>query len=809
MNMEILLAFKEMEYGMTERIRSMREALLDSVPRLCVERARAYTQTYRENEADPPIVRRAKALAKTLETMSIFIYKDELLVGNQASVPRGAPVFPEYSWDWLLEEMDSFQQRPGDVFLIDEESKTILREEVIPYWKGKTLYDRALHLIPPLALEAQKIGVISGRGNVTSGDGHIIVHFPKILQKGLRGIIADAEWKLALLEPGDPAMIKKRSFYEGALIALRGMLCFIERYARLAEQEAKTTVRPHRARELRAIARNLQALTAGPPGDFRQALQLIWFVHLVTQIESNGHSFSLGRLDQQLASFWQRDQEAGTITLEETVELLQNLFVKMFTINKVRPWAHTKFGIGYTTYQNVTIGGQDQGGRDATNELTLSILKAVGGVRLTTPNLSARYHAASFHWYLTECARVIRLGFGMPAMKNDEIIIPALLDKGVPVEDARDYAIVGCVEAAVPGKWGYRNTGMTFLNVLKVLELTLHGGRCPTYQVRLHPNRLPAECETFEEFYQEFSQQLAFYTRCEVMMDAGADTALEEMAPDAFCSALVEDCLARGKSVKEGGAVYDMVSGPFSGLANAANSLAAIRKLVYEDGELSWSDLMTALGENFVGTTGATVRKTILEQVPQYGNDEDYVDQLAGRVMNSYLIELAQYRNTRCGRGPIGGSYCGSTSNISANVPLGMAVGATPDGRKAREPIAEGASPYYGTEKKGPTAVLKSVSTLPTVKMIAQLLNLKFTPAALSTDEDLKRLVHLIVAFFRDLKGWHVQFNVVEARTLREAQQNPEKYRDLIVRVAGYSALFIALDPCTQEDIIRRTEHAL
>jgi formate C-acetyltransferase len=799
----------ETGYTMSERIRSMREALLETIPEVCIERARIYTETYQQNEADPPILKRAKALASTLEKMTIFIYQDELLVGNQASKPRGAPIFPEYSWDWIVNEIDEFHRRPGDKFLIDQKAKEILLKEVIPYWKGKTLYDRATQIIPDFVLKAQEIGAISGRGNITSGDGHIIVNFPKVLEKGWKGLLEETIEKKESLDPRDPDFIKKKVFYESVIIVLEGVIKFIKRYEQLAKLEASVTENPFRKRELENIAKVLDRIAERPPTSFYEAIQLTWFVHLITQIESNGHSFSLGRLDQYLYPYWAKDFQEGKIDHQFTVELLQNLFIKMFTINKIRPWAHTRFGMGYTTYQNVTIGGQDRSGRDATNELSILILKAVGGLRLTTPNLSARYHTTSPRFYLEECARVIRLGFGMPAMKNDEIIIPALMEKGATIEDARDYAIVGCVEAAVPGKWGYRNTGMSFLNALKVLEVTLYGGKCPVNGCCLHTTKTPQHCKNFEDFYQEFRKQLAFYTKCEVLMDAGADTALEELVPDAFCSTLVDNCLERGKSIKEGGAVYDVVSGPFSGLANTANSLASIRKLIYEERALTWEELLTALRENFESPSGQMVLKKIRDKVPKYGNDEDYVDSLAQRVMEDYLYELKNYRNTRFGRGPIGGNYCGSTSNISANVPLGMAVGATPDGRKAGEPIAEGVSPFYGTEKKGPTAVLKSVSKLPTIKMIAQLLNLKFTPSVLAKEEGIKKLIDLIITFFRDLKGWHVQFNVVDAQTLREAQKNPEKYRDLIVRVAGYSALFVALDPKTQEDIIRRTEHSL
>ncbi|MDK2896739.1 MAG: hypothetical protein PWP04_859 [Candidatus Atribacteria bacterium] len=798
-----------LDFSIADRIKPMREELLEVTPQVCTERAKIYTETYQANEGDPPVLKRAKALANTLDKMSIYIYKDEIIVGNQASKIRGAPIFPEYSWDWIVEEIDEFEHRSGDKFLVSEEDKKVLLEDVIPYWKGKTLYDRAMKVIPDFVNMAQESGVISGRGNITSGDGHIIVDFNKVLCKGFRKVIKEIEEILSKLDVSDPLFLKKKSFYDSVIIVLEAAIRFAHRYSQLASLEAEVATDSQRKKELLAIAENLRIVPEETPQNFHQAIQAVWLVHLITQIESNGHSFSLGRLDQYLYPFWEKDFEEGKLTLEYTVELLQNLFIKMFTINKIRPWAHTRFGMGYTTYQNVTIGGQNIYGHDATNELSYLILKAVGGLKLTTPNLSARFHALAPRSYLKECAKVVRLGFGMPAMKNDEIIIPALMDKGATVEDARNYAIVGCVEAAVPGKWGYRNTGMTFLNVLKVLELSLHGGECPSSGVCLLKTKMPSECKDFEEFYGEFKKQLQFYTKCHVLMDATADYSLEELVPDAFCSALVDDCLLRGKTIKEGGAVYDVISGLFSGLANVANSLANIGELIYHRKKLSWEKLSEALNNNFEGYDGQLIRKALLEEVPKYGNDVDGVDQLACRVLGDYLEEIKSYKNTRYGRGPIGGNYAGSTSNISSNVPLGAAVGTTPDGREAYEPIAEGASPFYGTEKRGPTAVLKSVGKLQTIKMIAQLLNLKFTPSILASDDGIEKLVNLIVAFFRDLKGWHVQFNVVDAKTLREAQKKPEQYRDLIVRVAGYSALFVALDPKTQEDIIRRTEHAL
>jgi formate C-acetyltransferase len=412
------------------------------------------------------------------------------------------------------------------------------------------------------------------------------------------------------------------------------------------------------------------------------------------------------------------------------------------------------------------------------------VLETIRNIRLTQPNVSARVHTGTPDRFLMECAKTIKLGFGMPAMKNDEIIVPALLEKGVSPADAYDYAIVGCIEVAVPGKWGYRVTGMTFLNLLKILEITLNDGVDPKTGIQLLPGR--GDLGAFESLFH---------------LDAVADISLEEMVPDAFCSALVDDCLGRGLTIKEGGAVYDVVSGLQSGVSNVANALMAVKQLVYEEKKLSPVEVMAALAADFENEGGEMVRQRLL-RAPKFGNDVDEVDQLAIRVVNDYQGEMVKYHNSRHGRGPIGGGYAGSTSNISANVPLGSKIGATPDGRRGGEPIAEGVSAVHGTDSRGPTAVLHSVSRLPTIKMVAQLLNLRLSPTALADEAGLKRLVTLLKGF-RNLK------NTVDTETLLAAQRNPEQYRDLVVRVAGYSALFVTLDKATQDDIIRRTVHEL
>ncbi len=800
--------------GNGARVQKLRERLLNTTPQVCADRARLVTEAYQMYQADSPVLRRAKALAHVLDNMTVFIAPGELIVGNQASSARAAPIFPEYSTHWIEEEIDHFATRTADVFLIRPEIKEELLQRVLPFWKGKTLYDRVMATLPDHVKRAQEIGAISGRGNITSGDGHIIVGYPKVLSRGLEGVIDEAEQALRSLPLYEADALRKRPFLEAAIIACRAAVRFAARYAEEAERQTEGEPDPRRRAELERIAQVCRWVPAKPPRTFHEAVQSVWFVHLITQIESNGHSFSLGRFDQYTYPFYQADIQAGRLGEVEALELLQCLWLKLFSVKKIRPWAHTRFGIGYPTYQNVTIGGQTPDGRDATNELSYMVLRTIRETRLTQPNVSARYHSRTPDRFLMECARTIRMGFGMPAMKNDEIIIPALLEKGVRPDDAHDYAIVGCIEAAVPGKWGYRNTGMAFLNLLKVLELAYNDGCDPNTGITLHLGRGDlTDFQSFDDLYTAFREQLDYYTYCHVAIDTVGDVALEDLVPDAFCSALVADCIARGRTIKEGGAVYDVVSGLQSGVANVANALMALRALVYEDSELPAAERLSAetvkraLDANFAGMDGEKVRQRLLS-VPKYGNDADEVDALAERVFKDYLDEASKYRTTRYGRGPIGGSYAGSTSNISANVPLGQSVGATPDGRRAGEPIAEGVSPFRGTDQKGPTAVMRSVTKLPTIKMISQLLNLRLSPGSLETDEGLRRLVRLLRGF-QALKGWHVQFNTVSTDVLLDAQKHPENYRDLVVRVAGYSALFVSLDRATQNDIIARTVHQL
>ncbi|MBL4932303.1 glycyl radical protein [Clostridium paridis] len=791
----------------SERIKKLRESVLSQTPMVCIERARYITEAYKENEAQPIYIKRAKAVEKILRNMSIYIKEGELIVGNQASEERTAPIFPEYAVDWMETELNdkgNFNKRDGDNFYLPEEHIEELKE-IIGYWKGKTLKDKCMAVIPEEVKKASEIKVIHGEGNMTSGDGHIVPDFEKALRIGLKGIIKEAEERFEKIDISDDDALREIAFLESIIIINKSIIEFGERYSRLAYDLSEKETDEKRKKELIKISEICKKVPGDAPESFEEALQMIWFIHLVIQIESNGHSASLGRVDQYLNSYYMKDIKEGIIDREYAKELLQCLWIKLYSILKIRSTSHSGYGAGYPTYQNVTIGGTNSDFTDAVNELSFLILESVGEAKLTQPNLSARVHANTSERFLRECAEVISTGFGMPALHNDDIIIPALLNKGVYYKDAYNYTMVGCVEVAVPGKWGYRCTGMTFLNFIKAFELTLNDGFDKrTGYILNSGNGSLKDFKEYKDLWEAWEKNIEYYTKLSVVSDKVADVNLLDY-PDIFCSSLIDNCIERCKTIKEGGALYDIISGLQVGLANAANSFAALKKFVYEDKVFTLEEIKDALDSNFEGINGERIRK-VLEGAPKYGNDNEYVDSIAVDVYETYIKEISKYNNTRYGKGPIGGNYGLSTSGISSNVPMGCVTGATPDGRKAWTPAAEGCSPVQGTDTKGPTSVLNTVSKLPNILMTGgQLLNVRFTPNLVNNDIGFEKFVMFIKSFIA-VKGWHIQFNIMSTETLRNAQKNPEEYRDIIVRVAGYCAQFVTLDPTTQEDIISRTE---
>ncbi len=792
---------------LNSRTSKMRNDILDMDSTICIERAIFTTRAYLESESEPIVLKRAHVLDAVLRNMSIYINPDALIVGNQASADRAAPIFPEYAMDWVVRELDEFSERDGDRFYISEEKKEKLRE-LNNYWQRKTLKDKGYAAFPESSKIFYDLGIIKNEGNITSGDAHIAVSYKKILEEGISGVRARTEDALLRLDLAVFEDLQKSYFYRAILIVLSALEAFALRYAELAEMEA-LVADEQRAAELREIARICRKVPMQPAESFHEAIQSVWFVHLVLQIESNGHSLSYGRFDQYCYPYLQRSLDAG-MSEEEACELLENLWIRTFSINKVRSWSHTKFSAGSPLYQNVTIGGQTRDGKDAVNALSWLVLKTVARCHLPQPNLTVRYHNGLTDEFMHECIEVMRCGFGMPAFNNDEIIIPSFISLGIEQQDAYDYSAIGCVEVAVPGKWGYRCTGMSFLNFPKTLMIALNDGVDVGSGKRICEGEGHfKDMENFSDVLHAWDTFVRRFCRQTVILDSCADMVLENEVPDILCSALTDDCIARGKHLKEGGAVYDYISGLQVGIANLGDSLAAIKKCVYEDKSVTRAELWQALIDNFAGSEGQRIRKLLLT-APKYGNDEDYVDSLVVQGYMSYIEEIAKYKNTRFGRGPIGGAYYAGTSSISANVPQGAGTCATPDGRFAGEPLAEGCSPTHSMDVNGPTSVLKSIAKLPTDKITGGvLLNQKVAPTMLAQFEDRAKLLLLLRTFFGTLKGFHIQYNVVSKETLLDAQKNPDKYRDLIIRVAGYSAFFNVLSRQTQDDIIARTEQVL
>ena len=794
---------------LTPRMNQFREKVLNELPYIDATRAVLCTEAYQQNLHQSAVMKRALMLKNILEKMPIYIEDETLIVGNQASSNRDAPVFPEYTLEFIMNELDLFEKRDGDVFYITEETKQQLRD-IAPFWDYNNLRAKGTALLPDEVSVYMETGFFGMEGKLNSGDAHLAVDYAQLLKIGLKGYEDRARKLKADLDLCIPENIDKYQFYKAVIITIEAVRTFAQRFSDLAATKAQQ-VEGTRQDELLEIARICRKVPYEPATTFHEAIQSTWFIQLILQIESNGHSLSYGRFDQFMYPYLRHDLDLGLISEDQAVELLTNLWIKTLTINKVRSQAHTFSSAGSPMYQNVTIGGQTPDKKDAVNLLSFLVLKSIAQTRLPQPNLTVRYHRHLSKEFLDEAIEVMKLGTGMPAFNSDEVIIPSFIEKGVKEEDAYNYSAIGCVETAVPGKWGYRCTGMSYMNFPRILLIAMNDGIDMTTG-----KRFVKGCGHFKDMtsYQQLKaaidQAMRELTRMSVIVENAIDLALEREVPDILCSTLTEDCLGRGKTIKEGGAVYDFISGLQVGIANMADSLAAIKKLVFEEKKITPQQLWDALCDDFSSPENKKIQNMLINDAPKYGNDNDYVDQLVVEVYDTYIDEMKKYPNTRYGRGPIGGIRYAGTSSISANVGQGYGTMATPDGRNARTPLAEGCSPAHNCDKNGPTAIFKSVSKLPTHEITGGvLLNQKVTPAMLSTAENKEKLEMIIRTFFNRLDGYHVQYNVVSRETLIDAQKHPEKHKDLIVRVAGYSAFFNVLSKATQDDIIGRTEQTL
>ncbi len=794
---------------LTPRMNEFREAVLEKKPYISAQRALLATEAYQLHQNQPAVMKRALMLKNILEKMSIYIEDETLIVGNQAESNKDAPIFPEYTLEFVMNELDLFEKRDGDVFYITEKTKEDLRS-IAPFWENNNLRAKGEALLPDEVSVFMETGFFGMEGKLNSGDAHLAVDYQTLLEIGLRGYEERTRRLKEELDLCVAENIDKYVFYKAVLIVIEAVKTYAERFSDLAKELSESAT-GKRKDELLEISQICAKVPYEPAHSFKEAIQSVWFIQLILQIESNGHSLSYGRFDQYMYPYLKADLDNQQITEDEAVELLTNLWIKTLTINKVRSQAHTYSSAGSPMYQNVTIGGQTPDKQSAVNQLSFLVLRSVAQTRLPQPNLTVRYYDGLDKAFFDECIEVMKLGTGMPAFNNDEIIIPSFIDLGVKEEDAYNYSAIGCVETAVPGKWGYRCTGMSYQNFPRILLAVMNDGVDLTSGKRFVKGYgYFKDMKSFEELQEAWDKSIREITRLSVITENAIDLASERDVPDILCSALTQDCIGRGKTIKEGGAVYDFISGLQIGIANMADSLAAIKKLVFEEKKITPEQLWNALQDDFTSEENQRIQRMLINESPKYGNDDDYVDQLVVDAYDSYIDEIKKYPSTRYNRGPIGGIRYAGTSSISANVGQGLGTMATPDGRKAKTPLAEGCSPAHAMDKSGPTAVFKTVSKLPTHEITGGvLLNQKVTPQMLSTEENKQKLEMMIRTFFNRLHGYHVQYNVVSRDTLIDAQKNPEKHRDLIVRVAGYSAFFNVLSKATQDDIIERTEQTL
>ena len=786
-----------------KRINRLQNKLAHRQATLCYERAKIVTRVYSENKDLSWVMKKALALKAICEEMTLYLEDDCLIVGNQASRCFAAPVFPEYSFNWVIEELDEMEARSGDSFKVDEKTKSELRK-LQPFWLDITHQDEVERNLPKINREAEKQGVLHRGGISMSGDGHIIPNYELVIEKSFIGLKNIAKEKLQ----EENLTENQKDFYQAVIITMEAANIYIQRLLNLVKDKIPE-VKENRKQELYELKAALIEIYEGEINSFYAGVEITYLTHLLMMIESNGHSFSYGRFDQYLIDLYNSNIEAGKLSKEKALEIITHFFIISNSLNKVRPWGHTQYSGGYPLYSNLTVGGLKTDGSDASNELSYLCMEAMNLCRLPEPNFSLRFNANTPHSLMALAAKLIAQGFGQPSIFADEICIASLQSLGIDYKTASDYSSIGCVEIGLPGKWGHRATGMTYINFGKILELVLNNGYDLSSEIQLisfnDKKGRDIEYKNYDELWVAWKKALKFYSDLAYDCDLVCDLALKKHDSDAFASATIDCCLDRGKTLKEGGSAYDYISASNIGPSVVGDSLAAVKKLVFEEKTLDFKKLREVLDNNFEGEEGQQYR-LLMKRTPKFGNDDDYVDEIVADVYESYLEIIKDYKTDRYGRGPIGGLYTMSTSNITSYVPNGFDVGATPDGRLKGKPLNEGASPCLGADTQGPTAVINSLSKLPNQKMAGgQLLNMRFSPGALKGVDNLEKFTYFMESLCKK-NIFHNQFNVVDSKTLKAAMENPAEYPDLMVRVAGYCALFTTLMPEAQEAILKRSE---
>jgi len=779
-----------MEKLMSQRIQILKDKMLSAPRYASIEQARIITRVYQENEHLSIPEKRALSLKAAMEELEIGFEKEELIVGNRTKGVRYGVVFPESGCSWVNNEFETLPTRPQDQFHVKEEDIQEFREKIYPYWKGKSMEDVIKH---HGGQEIQSIAKVVKINQKDHAQGHICPDSALWLKMGPLGIMNQAQEKLKTCEES------QKEFYECVVLVMQGACTFMKRYHDMIMENIDEVEEPYQ-QSLRTVANNCLNLTKRPPETFHEAVQSLWFLFVLLHMESNASSFSPGRMDQYLYPYYQKDIESGKISMEDALDILECLWLKFNQIVYLRNQNSAKYFAGFPIGFNIAIGGEDENGNDTYNELSLLCLQCQYDLGLPQPNLSVRLNRNSSHELMQKAIEVVSKGSGMPQFFNDEAIVHALMELGIEKKDALNYAIVGCVELTTHGNnLGWSDAAMFNLN--KALELTLNHGKCllTHEQIGLDLGGLDTY-QTFEDLEKAFQQQIDYFIdkmmQCEVIVEK----AHQDCLPTAFLSSVIDDCLENGLDVTKGGAKYNLSGIQMIQIANLADSLAAMKQLVYDDQVIDAKELLAALQSDFKGYE--IIQTMLLNKVPKYGNDVEWVDRLGAKWAEYFRSRMKDYTNYR------GGPYHTGMYTVSAHVPMGENVGASPDGRNALTPLADGGmSPVYGRDLKGPTAVLKSVSRLNnSLTTNGGLLNMKFLPEFFETKNGMNKFENFLRAFV-DLKVPHIQFNVVRREDLEDAQIRPQLHKSLTIRVAGYTAYFVELAHKLQDEIIERTTY--
>ncbi len=784
---------------MRERVKRLRARSLDAVPALSIERAQLVTQSYKEYEGKVAVpVLRALAFKNLMEHKNVYIGEDELIVGERGPEPKATPTYPELCCH-TAEDFDVINNREKTFFKVDSNERQIHQNEIIPFWYGRCIRHRIFQEMTDEWKDCYEAGIFT-EFMEQRAPGHTVAD-GKMYQKGFLDFKKEIEDALNSLDfLNDPEACEKQDQLRAMNICCDAIIRYGERHAEKALELAEKEQNPERKKDLLKIAEVCKHVPAHAPRTFHQALQMYWFVHIGVITELNTwDSFNPGRLDQHLFPFYKKEAEAGTLSREDARELLQCFWVK-FNNQPAPP----KVGITlqesgtYTDFANINSGGLTRDGQDGVNDVTYLILEVIDEMRLLQPSSNIQLSAKNPDRFLKRALEIVRKGWGQPSVFNADTVIQEMLRQGKSIEDARCGGTSGCVETGAFGKEAYILTG--YFNLTKVFEITLHNGVDPRTGKKLGLETGDArEFESYGRLMDAFTRQIKHFIDIKIRGNHVIEKLYARYIPSPFLSVTVDDCIQNGKDYNAGGARYNSRYIQGVGIGSITDSLSAIKHHVFEKGTISMDKLLEALNSNFKDFE--PLRQLFLNRTPKYGNDDDYADEIMTQVFDIFYNEV----NGR--RSPAGATYRIDMLPTTCHVYFGSVIGATPDGRLAGQPLSEGISPVQGADRYGPTAVIKSCAKMDHVRTGGTLLNQKFTPKLLEGQEGIDNLAHLVRAYFR-MGGHHVQFNVVSADTLRDAQKHPEKYRDLIVRVAGYSDYFCDLTKALQDEIISRTEHA-